>query len=145
MGWADLATVEACTEFSAARVALVNDPPAILVTNLRLREYNGLHLVYIARALNIGTRAIVFADAPNLEMFREVQESGAFFERAVALPTALRSYIAALLPTHDRRNGAADRRSRFRGGRRAIDLANLSDLPSGLDLSGADENDIEKT
>jgi hypothetical protein len=35
-------------DFPAARARLHAQPPQLLVTALRLREYNGLHLVYLA-------------------------------------------------------------------------------------------------
>ena len=40
--------VETCTEFRAARTRLLHQPPDLLITNLRLRAYNGLHLVHLA-------------------------------------------------------------------------------------------------
>src|ERR1700720_2366972 len=42
----DKSGVVACTDFVTARKRLLEDPPDLLVTNLRLEAYNGLHLVY---------------------------------------------------------------------------------------------------
>src|SRR5687768_3902582 len=42
-----VADVEACSEFRAARARLLARPPDLLVTNVRLQNYNGLHLVHL--------------------------------------------------------------------------------------------------
>jgi len=44
----DLIEMTACRDFPSARAQLVRDPPRILITNLRLADYNGLHLVFLA-------------------------------------------------------------------------------------------------
>ena len=145
IGLADVANVQTSTDFRSARAIILSDPPNILVTNLRLQAYNGLHLVHLTALLETGTRSIVFADTPEPWLMREVQASGAFFERSATLPTALASYIGALLPSHERRDVTVPNRRRvFRGGRRSIDLATLQDLPLASDLPGAID-DLEKT
>ena len=40
--------MDVCRDFSTARERLLNQPPDLLVTNVRLHEYNGLHLVHLA-------------------------------------------------------------------------------------------------
>lgn len=116
-----IADVEACSEFRAARARLMAKPPDLLVTNLRLAAYNGLHLVHLAAGTH--TRCIAYAIYDDLVLAREVQAAGAFYERAKRLPLTLPSYVNALLPRHDRRNPTVlDRRLNFRGGRRCADV-----------------------
>jgi PleD family two-component response regulator len=115
-----LADVEVSSTFAAARARIVSNPPDLLVTNLRLRAYNGLHLVHTATAR---TRCIVYSNHDDLVLAREVQAAGAFYERSKRLPRVLAAYVRALLPPHDRRNlTMPDRRQLARGGRRCTDL-----------------------
>ena len=114
-----VADVEACSDFQAARARLVAKPPDLLVTNLRLHAYNGLHLVHLAAG---STRCIVYASYDDLVLAREVQAAGAFYERSWRLPRALAAYAQAVLPPCDRRSPTVlDRRQIVRGGRRCTD------------------------
>jgi hypothetical protein len=111
-----------CRDFHCARTHLLDSPPDILVTNLRLIDYNGLHLVLLAQAADPRTRCIVHTDRVDLLLIREAQANGAFFEHTSRLPHALAAYLDAPLPDHDRRDPQRfDRRAAFRGGRRAAD------------------------
>lgn len=122
----ELAAVEGCRDFLSARESLRQHPPDLLVTNVRLREYNGLHLAFIASAMGHRTRCIVFLDAIDMVAARDARDAGAFFETRERLKYALRSYLLAVLPDQDRRDPAArDRRHAFRGGRRSTDVAML--------------------
>jgi DNA-binding NtrC family response regulator len=115
-----VADVETCTDFQAARVRLHLRPPDLLVTNLRLRAYNGLHLVHLARGMP--TRCIAYSEHDDLVLAREVQAAGAFYERTKRLVPALTAYVRATLPLQDRRRPAVlDRRQLVRGGRRCTD------------------------
>jgi DNA-binding NtrC family response regulator len=115
------ADVEACADFRTARARLVAKPPDLLVTNIRLERFNGLHLVYVAAGSP--TRCLVYAREHDPVLAREALAAGAFYERADRLPRVLASYArATALPLADRRNPAAvDRRSLARGGRRSAD------------------------
>ncbi|HYS27589.1 MAG TPA: hypothetical protein VEP46_18395 [Vicinamibacterales bacterium] len=114
-----LADVEVCRDFGAARDRLLNQPPDILVTNVRLQEYNGLHLVHLSTP---HTRCIVYSAHDDLVLAREVQAAGAFYERSMRLSRSLAGYVHGNLPTHDRREVATiDRRHFPRGGRRSVD------------------------
>lgn len=116
-----VADVKTCSTFRAARARLLSQPPDLLVTNLRLEAYNGLHLLHLAAGTR--TRCIAYATYDDLVLAREVQALGAFYERARRLPLTLPSYLTAMLPRHDRRNPTVlDRRLTFRGGRRCADL-----------------------
>jgi DNA-binding NtrC family response regulator len=126
------ATVVAClppsvdldvrADFPAARARLHAQPPRLLVTALRLREYNGLHLVYLAARGGLPTRSVVYTDVPDHTAALETRRAGAFYEVRPQLALSLPSYITAALPPADRRGGISfDRRHLPRGGRRAYD------------------------
>jgi|SRR5947207_5306896 len=115
-----MADVEVSSKFAAARARLLSPrPPDLLVTNLRLQAYNGLHLVHMTDAR---TRCVVYSNYDDLVLAREVQAAGAFYERSTELPRTLAAYVRASLPPRDRRNlTALDRRLSPRGGRRCTD------------------------
>jgi hypothetical protein len=114
------ADVEACSDFRTARARLVSRPPDLLVTNIRLERFNGLHLVYVAAGS--ATRCLVYAAQHDPVLAREVIAAGAFYERADRLPRVLAAYARAILPPKDRRSlSVGDRRSLPRGGRRSSD------------------------
>lgn len=46
-------------DFSAARMAVERRPPDLLISEVRLGAYNGLHLAIIARGRHATTRAIL--------------------------------------------------------------------------------------
>src|SRR5690242_8016317 len=66
-----VATVDSFSDFAAARKRLLTDPPDLLVTNIRLGAYNGLHLVHLAAANGFATRTIVYTDSPDPVLLRE--------------------------------------------------------------------------
>lgn len=118
-----LADVEGCDEFLAARESLLRDAPDFLITNLRLGEYNGLHLIYLALGNGRATRSICFSEYVDLPLIHEAQGIGAFFEPPTRIATTLPSYVRAQLPARDRRIPRQfDRRREFRGGRRSGDI-----------------------
>ena len=110
------------SQFAAARSIVQQGPVDLLVTNLRLGAFNGLHLVHLAAALTIQSRAIVYTDQLEIGLGREIQRAGAFYDTRLRLPHTLASYVRAALPSQDRRHLAVnDRRQAFRGGRRSAD------------------------
>ena len=117
-----IARTTVCRDFLSARSQLLASAPDLLVTNLRLEEYNGLHLVLLAASEDV-TRSVVHTDRPDPYLVREAQTIGAFFERTERLLDALPGYLNSPLPQRDRRNADRyDRRTAFRGGRRAADV-----------------------
>ena len=113
-----------CLDFFTARRAMLDEPPDLLVTNLRLEAFNGLHLVYLARDRSARTRCVVYDETHDPGLARAVQEAGAFYERRDRLAASLIAYALCDLPASDRRNPMQfDRRGQPRGGRRAADLA----------------------
>ena len=117
-----IATVEHRGTFEAARPRLGESRFDYMFTNLRLGEFNGLHLVHLAAGLGQRPRCVVYTDSTDLVLGREVQRSGAFYETAACLPVTLRAYLSGKLPASDRRDPTSlDRRGQFRGGRRCWD------------------------
>jgi hypothetical protein len=117
------AHVTTCSGFARARVQLRGLVPKFLITAVALREYNGLHLVYLAGAAGLPTRSIVYHDRLDIGLANEIQAAGAFFELQHRLPAVLPVYAAATLPPVDRRIVTRpDRRRSPRGGRRVADL-----------------------
>lgn len=109
-------------DFASARARLHAQPPRLLVTALRLREFNGLHLVYLAARAGLPTRSIVYTDVADQAAARDSRAAGAFYEIRTQLRVSLPAYVYASLPSADRRDGVRfDRRQLARGGRRAYD------------------------
>jgi hypothetical protein len=122
-----VAAVVFCPDFAGARQELVRNRYDFLVTNLRLRAFNGLHLVYLAKSSGLPTQSIVYTERREVALAREVQAAGAFYELRESLPYVIGSYVAAALPSADRRDAAQkDRREVFRGGRRSSDMPSLA-------------------
>ena len=116
------ARVDVCSSFHSARARLKATAYDLIVTAARLREYNGIHLVYLARTAHESTNAIVYDEQVDPGFAAEVLRARAFYEIARRLPISLPAYIDASLPAADRRSPViADRRLRPRGGRRRWD------------------------
>jgi DNA-binding NtrC family response regulator len=108
--------------FESARRQLTETAFDFVFTNLRLGEFNGLHLVHLGAEFDQPPRCIVYTDKIDLLLGREVQRAGAFYETAPCLPVTLGAYLRGRLPTTDRRDPTRlDRRLEFRGGRRCWD------------------------
>ena len=124
-----IADVDLQAQFSTARPRLLETPFDFVITNLRLGEYNGLHLVYLASTAGLSARCIVYNDQHDVGLARDAQRAGAFYETRGCLLVTLTAYLRGTLPERDRRNPVVpDRRSPFRGGRRCWDqhVAKLS-------------------
>jgi DNA-binding NtrC family response regulator len=121
--------VRRCRSFHDAREQLERSAPDLLVSNLRLREYNGLQLVYLAGNADSPMRAIIYTTTLDIALARDVQRAGAFYDTADCLEVSLRAYLGTALPPSDRRDPDRYARGSRRAGRR------LTDLTSG----GSDE------
>lgn len=116
------AHVEAYGQFAEARARQAESPFDLLVANIRLGPYNGLHLVYEARLSGVTTRSIVYDEGFNVGLAREALIACAFYELRERLPIVLPAYLTARLPVADRRDPRfGDRRRLARGGRRRWD------------------------
>lgn len=118
-----------CTDFESARSELEKHQPTVLVTNIRLEAYNGLHLVLLSQTTGSAARCVVHTDRPDFLLVAEALAMGAFFERTERLVYSILGYIWGALPPADRRDPKrVDRRTAFRGGRRASDNQDLATL-----------------
>jgi DNA-binding NtrC family response regulator len=91
--------------FEGARRAL----PAgwdVLVTDLELAEYNGLHLILRARAISPGLAAVVTSPARDAVLQREAEAIGATF---VAMPVTAHELMVAVLRTVHHAQAVTDR------------------------------------
>jgi hypothetical protein len=119
-----LAQVIAVEDFPSARACLREALPDLLVTNLRLGAYNGIHLALLASRSR--TPCIVYAKEHDLVLARQAQAAGAFYVRLEHLPFVLPAFVGGPLPSQDRRDPAVlDRRETVRRGRRSTDLPGL--------------------
>ncbi|MGH9411799.1 MAG: hypothetical protein ACRD1V_20370, partial [Vicinamibacterales bacterium] len=120
---APISDVQSTADFQTARTELMEGAYDLLLTNVRLRAHNGLHLIYLARAAHLPTRTLAYSDPTDAVLAREAQRAGGFYEPLIRLPYSLPAYIRAELPPLDRRDPAvADRRNVYRGGRRRADV-----------------------
>lgn len=116
--------------FTAARSDLKREMFDLIITNLRLADYNGLHLAYLAATESYPARCIVYTGIHEPSMAREIRRAGAFYETAQLLPHTIAPYLTSNLPLWDRRNAVVrDRRHAFRGGRRRSDVRSLHPGP----------------
>jgi DNA-binding NarL/FixJ family response regulator len=117
------AGVDSSDGFEAARESLQRHTFDLLVTALRLRAFNGLHLVYLSHRGADPPHAIVYTSDLDTAVARDVRAAGAFYEIGARLRVAVDGYLTSALPHCDRRCAAgADRRHTGRGGRRRADL-----------------------
>ena len=87
-----VADVTACGDFQTARRHVLSMPPDLLITNLRLHAYNGLHLVALSGE---PAKAIVCLDPPDLALMRAAQAAGVLVEPPHRLAAAAVSRIGA--------------------------------------------------
>jgi ActR/RegA family two-component response regulator len=82
--------------YEEARTVLTTHTPLLLVTGLKLREYNGLHLVLRARAIRADMAAVVVSDTADPVLMGEAEKLGATF---VVMPTTHEEMVAAICRT----------------------------------------------
>jgi DNA-binding response OmpR family regulator len=71
--------VVSCRDFQEARDYLQGHTPHVLVTDVRLGAYNGLHLVLLARKLAPDLPVIVYSAHDDPELRREAESFGAVY------------------------------------------------------------------
>ena len=82
--------------FHDAMAVLLAREPMLLVTDLRLGEYNGLHLVLRGKERWPDLRAMVVTDRPDTALEREAERAGATF---VPMPLTRPEFEAAVCRT----------------------------------------------
>ena len=82
--------------FGDAKSLLAATGPALLVTDIKLRQYNGLHLVLRGKALQRDLRALVTSHPADAVLQADAEQLGATF---VELPTTRDELVAAVYRT----------------------------------------------
>ena len=88
--------VSVTDNFIDARTGLMS-APALLVTELRLGEYNGLHLVFRARSIRSDMAAIIRTQIADPLLQLEAERMGATFVLKTTSPEELRAAVARTL------------------------------------------------
>mgnify|MGYP001278536331 CR=1 FL=1 len=96
---ADGYSVVAVIDFREARRALEVVVPDLLVTDLKLGAYNGLHLVIWARGRGLKTKTILIGDA-DLVLQREAQREGAEYVTRPLASTAFLETVSSLFSSY---------------------------------------------
>jgi DNA-binding NtrC family response regulator len=97
-------TVISTDSFSRARAYVTSEPPAVLVTAVRLGAYNGLHLALLARSMRPEISMVVTSCVPDRVLERDAHALGAVFSLKPMTKEELFAalYRAALRETHGR-------------------------------------------
>jgi DNA-binding NtrC family response regulator len=82
--------------FLEAKMLIDKEPPALLITDVRLHEYNGLHLVLRGKAARPDMAAIVVTTVPDPVIQAEAERMNATF---VVNPTTREEFVAAVYRT----------------------------------------------
>jgi two-component system response regulator PilR (NtrC family) len=83
--------------FEAARRLLRTQWYDLLITELRLAAYNGLHLVFHSRVLNPAATAIVLSPTPDVSIESETRRLGAHFVAGPVEPEGLLTLVGIVL------------------------------------------------
>jgi DNA-binding NtrC family response regulator len=71
--------VVACDKFEDAKRSLTSTPPDVLITDVRLGQFNGVQLVMLAKEHGPNTRAIVMSGFDDPELRKEAEQCGASY------------------------------------------------------------------
>lgn len=85
------------SSFEAARRLLHTQWYDLLITDLRLAAYNGLHLVFHSRVLNPAASAIVLAAIPDVAHENETRRLGAHYVSGPVEPQSLIALVGTVL------------------------------------------------
>jgi two-component system response regulator AtoC len=92
-------TAEGAASFEAARRVLSRRPPDLLITDVRLGAFNGLHLVITTRASRPALRAIVITAVDDAALRAEAMEADAgYLVKPVTREALLDAAAQALTP-----------------------------------------------
>jgi DNA-binding response OmpR family regulator len=83
--------------FEAARRLLHTEWYDLLITDLRLEAYNGLHLVFHSRVLNPAATAIVLSPLPDVSVESETRRLGAQFVAGPIEPKRMLALVGMVL------------------------------------------------
>jgi two-component system, response regulator RegA len=96
--------------FLQAKALIASRPPALLITEIRLGEYNGLHLVLRGKGTRPDMGAVVTSSVADAVIQAEAERLDATF---LQTPTTEAELIAAVLRTLSRRSGSTPIRPPF--------------------------------
>jgi len=82
-----------CHDFVEARRILLATPPDLLVTNIFLDAYNGLHLAHLVACNRLPTKVIVYSIRRDAVLVSDARDAGAFVETFNGLAEILPSYL----------------------------------------------------
>jgi hypothetical protein len=117
--------------FEAAHQEIRQRAPLLVVAHAVVGRSQGVHLAAAAIRANNLARAIIYGSPTELVLARTMFNTRVFFERQTFVRHSLPRYLTAELPRADRRNvRTVDRRTSFRGGRRASDIHELRTPPA---------------
>ena len=85
--------VETASDFHTARARLVATSPDFLIANLRLGEYNGLHLVYTAASTRVPVRSFIYTEKHEAGFATEVEAAGASYETFRSLRATIAGHL----------------------------------------------------
>jgi len=71
--------IQHASSFEAAKSALLTDPPAVLIADVRLGSFNGLHLLMLGQRLHPPPFGIITSDFPDAILDSEAQRIGAVY------------------------------------------------------------------
>ena len=85
-----------CGDFRSARAKLASGTYDLILTELRLGEFNGLHLAYIAKHQQPGARTVVFTAPFDAAFASEAVAAGAFYEHTQRIVASACAYLNAV-------------------------------------------------
>lgn len=85
--------VETVADFQTARARLLATSPDFLIANLRLGEYNGLHLVYTAASARVPVRSFVYTEKHEPGFAADVEAAGASYQTFRSLRTSIAGHL----------------------------------------------------
>lgn len=123
--------VDLCSSFEEAYNEIRFRGPLIVVTHAVVGAFQGVHLAQAAVRANKDAHAVIYGSVADLVLARQMFSPRVFLERQSFLRHTMQRYLTASLPSLDRRDvRVPDRRTAFRGGRRASDIDVLWTPPS---------------
>jgi two-component system response regulator RegA len=93
--------VSTCDDFNAAKRRILDDEPGLLIVDVRLQGFNGIHLAILARQRRPDTRAVVLSGWDDDALRREARACGAVY---MCKPLKAAELLAAVQPP----NGSGD-------------------------------------
>jgi hypothetical protein len=110
------------SSFEKAYEAIRMRRPLMVVAHAVIGKSQGVHLAQAAIRANTLAHSVIYGSLSDLVFARTAFNRHVFFERQAFVQHSLPRYLTAVLPPIDRREvRVVDRRTTFRGGRRASD------------------------